>query len=118
MSEKLTVEDVKELIKKARATASDPMGLGMGLFEGLGESATVTGEVLQQALKESGIPLPDEAGGILGSVQSLAKNGDQVKLVFASQLQPEVKGTQLRLGPTISATLQKFPDGVALADIS
>jgi len=118
MTEALTVADVKKLIVKARAAKADPVSVGMGLFEGLGENATVTGEALQQALQESGIPLPAEAKDILGTVQSMDKNGDQVQLTFGSQLSPVVKGTQLRLGPMIAATLQKFPDGMALADIT
>ncbi len=48
----------------------------------------------------------------------MEKKGDQVKIDFGSQLQPVVKGTQLRLGPTITTALQKFPDGIALADIT
>jgi hypothetical protein len=114
----LSVEDVKKLIKKAQVAKADPVGMGMGLFAGLGENASVTGDVLQQALEESSIPMPADAKEILGTVQSLSKKGDQVQLAFGSQLSPVVKGTQLRLGPTISATLQKFPDGLALADIS
>jgi hypothetical protein len=118
MAKILTVEDVKQVITQARGGKSDPMGMFTALFEGLGESASVSGEVLQKALKESGIPLPAEAGEILGGVQSMEKSGDQVKLTLGAQLQPVVKGTQLRLGPTIAFALQKFPDGIGLADIS
>ncbi len=118
VNETLKVEDIEKLIKQARAAKADPVSMAMGLFAGLGENATVTGDVLQQALGESGIPLPADAKEILGTVQSMSKKGDQVQLTLGSQLSPVVKGTQLRLGPTIAATLQKFPDGVALADIS
>jgi hypothetical protein len=118
MGRTLTVDDVKELIGKAKSGSADPVGILTGMFAGLGEKASVTGEVLHQALKSSKIPLPSDAGEILGKVQSMEKDGDSVKLVFDAQLEPVVKGTQLRLGPTIAATLQKFPDGVALADIT
>lgn len=118
MSRVLTVEEVKQVIEQARGAKADPMGNVMGMFEGLGESASVSGEVLQQALKESGIPLPAEYKEIFSGIQTIEKNGDQVQLVMSSQLQPTVRGMQLRLGPTISAVLQKFPDGAALAEIS
>jgi hypothetical protein len=118
MSRNLSVEDVKELIRQAKTADADPVGIVTGMFAGLGENASVTGEVLQQALKGSGIPLPAEAKDILGGIQTMEKKGDQVKIDFGSQLQAVVKGTQLRLGPTIAAALQKFPDGIALADIT
>jgi hypothetical protein len=118
MAKILTVEDVKQVIAQARGGKSDPLAMFTALFEGLGDNASVSGEVLQKGLKESGIPLPAEAGEILGGIESMEKNGDQVKLTLGAQLQPVVKGTQLRLGPEIAFALQKFPDGMALADIT
>jgi hypothetical protein len=118
MSRTMTIEDMKELIQKGKSAGEDPLAVVTGMFAGLGQNVSVTGEVLLKALKESKVPLPKEAAEILGSVQTLEKDGDDVKLVFAEQLQPVVRGTQLRLGPTIAATLQKFPDGVALAEIT
>ena len=118
MSRVLTVEEVKELIEKVRAAGSDPVGIARGLFEGLGEEATLTREALQQALQESGIPLSPEIGGILASIQTLEKTGDALKLKLTSELQPEVRGIKLKLGPTIDGTIQRFPDGVALGAIS
>lgn len=118
MSRTLTVDDVKKLIEKARGVMSDPGGVLMGVFEGLGESASVSGEVLQQALMESGIPLPTEATNLLGGMQAIEREGDKVQIALGSQLQPVLHGTQLRLGPTIAFALQKFPDGAALADLT
>jgi hypothetical protein len=118
MSRVLTVEDVKQVIEQAKGAKSDPMGIAAGLFAGLGESASVTGEVLQQALKESGMALPAEAAGIFSEVQTVEKNGDAVKLTLKSELQPEVKGAKVKLGPVVAGTIQKFPDGFALAEIS
>lgn len=117
MSRILTVDDVKKVIARAKSAKADPLGVVMGVFEGLGESASVTGDVLQQSLQESGIPLPAEAKEVLGGIQTIEKDGEKLQLTMASQLQPVVQGTQLRLGPTIAAVLQNFPDGVALAEI-
>jgi hypothetical protein len=33
-------------------------------------------------------------------------------------MQPEVRGTALRLGPAITFAVQNFPDGMAMADIA
>jgi hypothetical protein len=120
MSRTLTVEDVKQVIQQARSggAGADTAGVVIGLFEGLGDNASVTGAVLAQGLSESGILVPAEAKDILGGITAMEKNGDQVQLVMNSQLQPTVRGTQLRLGPMIKAVIQKFPDGIALADIT
>lgn len=118
MSRALTVEDVKGVIEKARGGGANPVETLTGLFAGLGESATATGEVLQQALKESGVPLPEEASSVLKGVQAIEKNGDELKLALGTQLQPEVRGVQVKLGPTITCTLQIFPDGIALVGIN
>jgi hypothetical protein len=118
MSRALTVEDVKRVIEKARGAGADPVGIARGLFEGLGESASVTGDVLQQGLQESGVPLPAESKDIFGAIQTLEKNGDDVKLTLTSELQPEMRGIKLKLGPVIAGSIQKFPDGFALVGIN
>ena len=118
MSRNLTVEDVKQVIQEAKNGGSNPAKVVMGLFEGLGNDVSVAGTVLSQGLRESGIPLPSEAKEILEGITTIKKNGDAIQLVMKEQLQPTVRGTQLRLGPTVSAVIQKFPDGAALAEIS
>lgn len=117
MSGRLTVEDVKQVIEQARSGGADPTAVAIGLFEGLGDNASVTGEVLAQSLRESNIPMSAEAKEILDGIAVIEKNGEQVQLVMNSQLQPTVRGTQLRLGPTVTAAIQKFPDGIALTDL-
>jgi hypothetical protein len=112
MSRPLTVEDVKQLILQARSDGVN------AFFDGLGDNISVAGEVLVQGLQQSGIPLPADARDILNSVSSIERNADQVRLVLDSELKPTVRGTQLRLGPAVSAVIQKFPDGVALAEIT
>lgn len=117
MSRTLTVEVVKQVIEQARSAGADPPAVAIGLFEGLGDHASVTGEVLAQGLRESGIPLPAEAKEVLDGIATIEKNAEQVQLVMNSQLQLTVRGTQFRLGPTMTAAIQRFPDGIALADI-
>ena len=114
----LMVEDVKQLIERARGNTAGPVGLVRVLFEGLGESATLISDVLQQALQESGIPLTPEVNSILGGIQSLEKNGDQLKLMLSAELQPTVRDMKVKLEPTISCAVQEFPDGIALVGIS
>ena len=118
MTRTLQVEDVKEILAQAKGIDSDPLGVVTRIFQGLGDSATVSGHVLGQALAQSGVAVPREAQEIFRGVQSVSKNGDQVQVQLMSQMQPLVRGTQLRLGPTISFAVQNFPDGMAMADIS
>ncbi len=118
MSWILSVEDVRQVIEQAKTSGTDPARVVIGLFEGLGDSASVTGAVLAQGLQESGIALALEAQNILAGIMTIEKSGDQLQLVLRSTLQPTVRGTELRLGPTVSAVIQKFPDGTALAEIT
>lgn len=118
MSRILTVEDVKLLMEGVRGATGGPLGIMRALFEGLGDDATLTGAVLQQALQEAGIPLGEDTQALLGGIQSLEKSGDSLKLVLNSELQPTVRDMKMKLGPTIACAIQKFPDGVALVGIS
>lgn len=114
----LSVEDVQQVIEQAKSSGADPARIVIGVFEGLGDSASVTGAVLVQGLQESGIALAAEAKDILAEILMIEKSGDQLQLVLRSTLQPTVRGTELRLGPTVSAVIQRFPDGTALAAIT
>jgi hypothetical protein len=114
----MTVEDVKQLIERAKGSSSDPVALVRGLFEGLGENAALTSDVLQKALQESEVRLSDDAKNILAGIQSLEKQGDQLKLTLSGELQPTVREMKIKLAPTISCAIQKFPDGIALVGIS
>lgn len=118
MNKVLTVEDVKQVIEKVKGAGTDPVGIARELFEGLGDTASVTGEVLQQGLLQAGLGLPGDATNIFGAIQTLDKTGDDVKLTLTSELQPEVRGIKLKLGPTITGAIQKFPDGIALTGIN
>jgi len=114
----LTAEDVKALVAQAHGIDGDPMGIVTRIFQGLGESASVTGEVLEQGLVAAGIPVPREAQEILDGVETVTKNGDQVEIQLTEQMQPVMRGTPLRLGPAITFAVQNFPDGMAMADIA
>jgi hypothetical protein len=118
MTRTLQVEDVKQIIQQAQSIDGDPLGTVTRIFQGLGDSTTVTGDVLEQALAQSGIALPPEAQPIFRGVQSISKNGEQVQIQLVSRLEPEIRGTPTRLGPTISFAVQNFPDGMAIADIT
>ncbi len=118
MSRILSVEDLRQVIEQARSCGADRARVVISLFEELGDTASVTGAVVVQGLQESGIALPAEALDILAGVMTIEKSGDQLQLVLRSMLQPTVRGTELRLGPTVSAVIQKFPDGAALAEIT
>ena len=118
MSRTFMVEDVKQLIVGVCGASGGPLGIVRALFEGLGEDATLSGEVLQQGLQESGIPLGVETQAILGGIQAVEKNGDNLRLVLNSELQPTVRDMPMKLGPTIACAIQNFPDGMSLVGIS
>jgi hypothetical protein len=118
MTRILQAEDVTELIGQAKNAGADPVGTVTRILQGLGDSASVTGEVVGQALAQLGIAVPPEAGDMLRAVQSIIKDGDLVEVQLASQVQSVVRGTPLRLGPAITFAVQNFPDGMAMADLT
>ncbi len=118
MSRILTVEDVRHLIEGVRVASGGPLGIVLALSEGLGDEATLAGDVLQQGLQDSGIPLGAETQTILGGIQAMEKSGDNLRFVLHTELQPTVRDMKMKLGPTIACAIQKFPDGIALVGIS
>jgi hypothetical protein len=116
----LSVEDVTELITRVRsARASDAVGVVREILAGLGASASVTGEVLQQAVRQSAFPLPAEAVDALKAVQSISRDGDRVTIDFGARVERTVRGdTPVRLGPAITFAVENFSDGMALANIA
>jgi|SRR5579862_621450 hypothetical protein len=120
----LGADDVAEMAERAVAggKSGDPGTVLRGLFAELGDAATVSGADLaaglSKGLAKGGVTVPVEATGILSKVDKVTKDADTVTLALKEQLRPNVRGTGMKLGPEIRFTVQNFPDGVALADIS
>ncbi|HEY2460088.1 MAG TPA: hypothetical protein VGI16_04740 [Candidatus Acidoferrum sp.] len=92
----LTVTDVQSIINNAKSSASDPITTALQIFTNLGDQATISGDVLRQALVATA-PLPPQYASLLVGLQSIAKSGSTVTLTSTDDTQATISGTQARL---------------------
>jgi hypothetical protein len=97
----LTVEDVKKIIRQAQNGGSDLAALVFQIFSGLGPSATVSGDVLRQALQESSIALREPFALILGGIDKIEKDQNIVLVTRPAVAEVNVSGTRLRIQPEL-----------------
>jgi hypothetical protein len=120
MMRNLGVDEVKGLIRGMRGVgAAGALGVVRQVLLGLGDRASVTGEVLGQALTQSGFALPVEAAEVLGTVRSITEDEDRVAVDFGAQVERTLRGKlPVRLGPAITCVVQDVSDGIVLGDIA
>jgi hypothetical protein len=97
-----TVEEVKAIISKAQAGASDPVSTGMLIVSRLSENFTISGDTLRQALADSHIAPVEPWASILAGVRDISKIENKVVVARAQQLETNVSGTRIRLQEVIT----------------
>ena len=98
----LTAADLKNIINAAQDGAADPMLAVAQILQNIGTNVAVSGDVLRSALAEAGITLTGVLASLVAALQSISKFGNAITISNAQQLQAEVRGTPLRLQPTVS----------------
>jgi hypothetical protein len=101
----LNVADVKNIITQAQAGVSDPVSAGMQIFNKLGDNVTVSGDVLRQALTESGIPTDGPMSALVAGAESIAKTGSQVTVTSAKDIQTQISGTSIKFNALVTFTV-------------
>ena len=111
-SSSLTLVDVTKMIAEAGAGETDWVSMGMQLFNRLGENATLSGDVLRQALSDSGINLSGPGGTLIASIQTITKVGSLVTVTNRQELRPVLHQTTVRLKQIVTfqvGTDEAFP---------
>lgn len=101
-SGELSVEQVKNIITQAQAGASDPVSVGMQIFNNLGDNVSVSGDTLRQALTESGLATDGPMSALVAGAQSITKTGSQVTVTGAKEIQTQIRGTNVRFSPQVT----------------
>ena len=101
-SGELSVEQVKNIITQAQAGASDPVSVGMQIFNNLGDNVSVSGDTLRQALTESGLATDGPMSALVAGAQSITKTGSQVTVTSAKEIQTQIRGTNVRFSPQVT----------------
>jgi len=96
----LTVGDVQNVIARARAT--DPVTVGMQIFNNLDDSITVDRDTLRQALAASSVNVAGPLSALVAAAQSDARSGSQVTLANTEQVQTEIGGTPVRFNQLVT----------------
>jgi hypothetical protein len=92
----LTAEDVKNIITKAQVGMTDPVTVGMQIFNSLGDSITVAGDTLRQALRDSSIAVDGPLSPLVAAAQNITKIGSQVTVTNTEELKTEFGGTAIK----------------------
>ena len=98
----LSVDDVMKLMTGARAGTSDRVSASLAIFQGLGENAVLSGDVLRQALSQASLALEGPLADVLAGVGSVTKTGSLITLVNNQELCPVLQGNTLRLKQTVT----------------
>ena len=98
----LGVADVKNIITRARAGASDPVSVGLQIFNDLGDNITVSGDTLRQALTESGVATDGPMSALVAAAASIAKTASQVTVSSTKEVQTQISGTTVKFSPEVT----------------
>ena len=98
----LSVDDLLKLISRAKAGTADQISTTLAIFQGLGENAILSGDVLRQALLQASLSPDGPMPTALAAVESITKTGSLVTLVNNQEQQPVLQGNTLRLKQTVT----------------
>jgi hypothetical protein len=92
----LTVDDVKNIITQAQAGATDAVTVGIQIFNNLGDNIAVAGDILRQALTESGVTADGPMSALVAAAASITKIGSQVAVTSTQEIQTQISGTPIK----------------------
>jgi hypothetical protein len=114
----LTVQEVKQIIRRAQSGGSDLGTLVFQIFSGLAPIASVSGDVLRQALLECSISLGEPFAAILGGVNEIEKNHTNILLTRPAVAEVNVSDTRLRMLPDLRFNVGTLGGAPALTNIT
>jgi hypothetical protein len=99
----LSVEDVMKLVSSARSGTADPVSASIVIFQSLGESAILSGDIMRLALSQASLSFEGPITDVVAAVVSIAKTGNLITFTTNDQeLRTVLHGTPLRLKQTVT----------------
>ncbi len=114
----LSVADLAKIIADAKTAAADPVSVAVQIFSALGDSVTVSGSDLREALSTSALPLEGPLADVVSAIQGVTKSADLVSLTNAQEVQIVLSGTQVRLNTAVSFNVAETDGLPTLNNIS
>lgn len=113
----LTLQQVTDLISQARSAGSNPMLVGIQIFNSLGDNVTLPGATLALALATSGIPISQPLAPLLNALQSVSKAGEHVSIALTQDTEVEVNNNRIRFAKDTSFDVSEDAGNPALNNI-
>ena len=92
----LTVDDVKSIISQAKVASTDPVAVGMQIFNNLGDNITVFGDILRQALTDSSVAVDGPLSALVAAAHNITKIGSRVAVTNSEEIKTEIGGTAIK----------------------
>jgi RHS repeat-associated protein len=98
----LKLEDVINIIQQVRKGSADPVTMGMNIFNSLGNNVTVSGDVMRQALKDTGIALGGAGADLISHADNISKSGNAVTIANKSDYTTTLGTNILKIDKKVS----------------
>lgn len=113
----LTLDQVTQLIAQAKTAGANPMLVGIGIFNSLGDNATLTGPTLALALTNSAIPVSPPVLPLLNAIQNVSKAGNHISVTLNQDTDVLMNKTRVTFGSAISFDVNDADGDPALINI-
>lgn len=108
----LSAQDVKNIIAQAQVGVTDPVTVGMQIFDNLGANIAISGDILRQALMDSSVAAEGPLSALVAAVQNITKIAGQVAVTNTEDLKTEIGGTAIKFKSLVTfdvGTEEGFP---------
>jgi hypothetical protein len=92
----LTLDQVTQLISQAKSAGASPLLVGIQMFNSLGNSVTLPGPTLAQALSNSGVQVDPALTPLLTSIQNISKTGNHVSITLNQDTELSLNNTRIK----------------------
>jgi hypothetical protein len=117
-SSTLTLQEVNDIIAKAKSGGANPMLMGAQIFNGLGDNVTLSGDTLRLALTASALPITGPLTALLGAIENVSKVGAHVTSANSQEIETTLNGTRVRFKEEVSFDVSETSGAPALNNIA
>jgi hypothetical protein len=114
----LTLQEVSDIITKAKSAGNDPLLIAMEIFNALGDSVILSGDTLRMALTEAVVPILGPLAPFVSSLQSISKIGTHVSTRTGQDIETKLNGIRIRFKEDVSFDVTNVPGNPALNNIA
>ena len=113
----LTLDQVTQLISQAKSAGTNPLLVGIQMFNNLGQNVTLLGPTLALALTTSGVPVDPSLSPLLSAIQNISKAGNHVSIALNQDTELSFKNTRIKFAKDTSFDVSDDAANPALNNI-